>query len=103
MLAFLSENNPDDILIQCYRFIPPLLPYAVVTVDHSISEGGYMFLWPMMRQSVGGLYHAFLTASEAGDSVWEFRELLRRIIAFFHSHFVLNMEETGGFLLLSSS
>jgi hypothetical protein len=51
----------------------------------------------MMRQTVGGIYHTFLTASEARDKVWNLRDLLRRIITFFHLHFVENVEQKGVF------
>jgi len=66
----------------CYhRFIPPLLPYAVLTLSHSISQGVHTFLWQMMRQSVGGIYSLSST-----------HILLRMLNKLYHRFFYLDAE-----------
>ena len=51
---------------------------------------------------MGGIYHSFLIGSEVGEKAWDFRELLRRVVAFIHSHFVENVEQTGRFFYLDA-
>jgi hypothetical protein len=66
-----------------------------LTLSHSIFEKGYFFLWPMMRQTVAGIYHTFLTLLETKDEAYDLRDLLLRITAFFHLDFIQGMDQEG--------
>jgi len=51
----------------------------------------------MMRQTVAGIYHTFLTTLEAKDEAGALRDLLQRITTFFHLYFVQGMDLEGKF------
>jgi hypothetical protein len=80
------------------RIIPPLVPYAVVTLNHSITDGVYFFSWPYMTDSAIGFCQSFLTDTKPSKRDWDFSHLLRRIVEFFHMHLVRDFEQTGMFI-----
>lgn len=46
-----------------------------------------------------GVYHTFISALEIKDKTWDLRDLLRRIVAFFHFHFIQDIKQEGKFSL----
>jgi hypothetical protein len=73
------------------------MPYAIVTISHSIVDGGHFFSWPHMRSSAIGICQLFLTGTNSPRRDSDFTHLLRRIVGFFHLHFVRGVAQTGKF------
>jgi hypothetical protein len=48
-----------------------------------------------MGKSVEGIYDTFINGPDMRDQAWDFQELIRRIIGFFHLNFIGNSKEPG--------
>lgn len=75
----------------------PSRPHAVVTVEHSVFEGGHFYSWSTMRETCFGIFNALLASRYVtnGQRDWQSRELLRRIVTYFHMHFVEDVSQAG--------
>jgi hypothetical protein len=79
----------------------PSRPHAVVTTEHSVFEGGHFYSWSTMRETCFGIFNTlpasrYLTNGRH-ESLhdWQSRELLRRIVTYFHMHFVEGVSQAG--------
>jgi hypothetical protein len=79
----------------------PCRPHAVVTLDHSICQGGHVYTWSTIQDSVYGIFHTFVEGLYLTNSehTWESRELLRRMVTYYHLHFVQKKSQRGEFQL----
>ncbi|KAF8814388.1 hypothetical protein BYT27DRAFT_7059441, partial [Phlegmacium glaucopus] len=77
-------------------YIRPCRPHAVVTVQHSVSQGGYLLSWATITDSCISIFHSFSKPSifQRASSLWDSRELLRRMVAYYHLHFVQNIPQS---------
>jgi len=78
--------------------VRPCRPYAVVTLDHSICEGGHIYTWSTIQDTVYGIFHTFVESQFVTNTehTWESKELLRRIVTYYHLHFVEEKKSQRG-------
>jgi hypothetical protein len=62
-----------------------------------VSQGGYLYSWSNIKDTCYGILHDFGTGIffSSAERVWDSRELIRRIVTYFHMHFVEGRSQSG--------
>ena len=79
------------------RYIRPCIPHATVALRHTVCQGGYLYSWSTIKDTCYGILHNFGTGLffSSAERVWDSRELIRRIVTYFHIHFVEGRSQSG--------
>jgi hypothetical protein len=81
----------------------PNTPYAVLTVQHSLSKGGYFYATSTMMDSLEGKMHSFILHKHiSGPPHNGSKTLIRRMISFYHMALVKGEVEPEGQSFVSS-
>lgn len=79
------------------RYIRPCRPHATVALHHTVCQGGYFYSWSTIKDTCYGILHDFGTGLffSSAERLWDSRELIRRIVTYFHMHFVEGRSQSG--------